>query len=279
MSGRKTAKEFLTQWWCGERRFTREVHRAECLCEATVTKFKRYGESNIRQVYFMLRKSMIDRHAAKITKYECHGCNPKLCRSSMTVEVDFADPRSGRRWCARRGDWACAARVYFSPVWVCTPACRHRDWARGIVSPTVHETECDIRPHSSFGHARRIEPRVRVFGATAAYRSVRSSLVQWTRSAVDLLDQGWLATAVRTDRWSYGPRSASVARTAWILARAVLLASPMEQLVPPTTVLSFSLYVGWWTVVEAGHLSIHSSLPFFWHVLSLSPVRYSRSPE
>ena len=163
---------------------------------------------------------MIDRHAAMITKYECHGCNPKLCRSSMTVEVDFADPRSGRRWCARRGDWACAARVYFSPVWVCTPACRHRDWARGIVSPTVHETECDIRLHSSFGHARRIEPRVRVFGATAAYRSVRTSLVRWTSNAVDLLDRGCLATAARTDRWSYGPRSASVARTAWILARA-----------------------------------------------------------
>ena len=83
--------------WLQTRRFTREVHRAECLCEATVTKFKRYGESNIHQVYFMLRKSMIDRHAAMITKYECHGCNPKLCRSSMTVEVDFAEPRSGRR--------------------------------------------------------------------------------------------------------------------------------------------------------------------------------------
>ena len=84
--------------WLQTRRFTREVHRAKCLYEATVNKFKRYGQSNIHQVlYFMLRKSMIDRHAAMITKYECHGCNPKLCRSSMTVEVDFADPRSGHR--------------------------------------------------------------------------------------------------------------------------------------------------------------------------------------
>ena len=145
---------------------------------------------------------MIDRHAAMITKYECHGWNPKLCRSSMTVEVDFAEPRSSRRWCARRGDWACAARVDFWSVWECTAACRYRDWARGIVSPTVHETECDIQLHSSFGDARRIVPRVRVFGARAVYRSVRTSLVWWTSDAFDLLDRGWLATAVRTDRWS-----------------------------------------------------------------------------
>lgn len=51
--------------------------------------------------------------------------------------------------------------------------------------------------------------------------------------------------------------------------RGKVLASPMKQLVSPTTVLSFSLYVGRWAVIEAGHVFLHSSSLLFPRFLSL----------